>query len=122
MSEPPQTDSEAISSIRSRSGSGWKLALRIGISLVLLGWLARNLPDHPGRLIPSQHHALTIALLALAVLVAFAGVVLSAWRWQRVLIVFDVHVPMRVLTSHYFAGLFVGNVLPSTIGGDVLRV
>jgi uncharacterized protein (TIRG00374 family) len=122
MSEPPQTDSEAVASRRTRSGTGWKLALRIVVSLILLAWLARNLPDHPGRLIPSRHHALTIGLLALAVLVAFAGVVLSAWRWQRVLIVFDTHVPLRVLTSHYFAGLFVGNVLPSTIGGDVLRV
>lgn len=29
---------------------------------------------------------------------------------------------LRTLASHYFAGQFVGNVLPSTIGGDVLRV
>jgi uncharacterized membrane protein YbhN (UPF0104 family) len=50
------------------------------------------------------------------------GVVLSAWRWQRVLRVFDADVPLRTLVSHYFAGQFVGNVLPSTIGGDVLRV
>ncbi|MBK5287684.1 MAG: flippase-like domain-containing protein, partial [Acidimicrobiia bacterium] len=33
-----------------------------------------------------------------------------------------IHVPLRTLTTHYFAGQFVGNVLPSTIGGDVLRV
>ncbi len=50
------------------------------------------------------------------------GVVLSAWRWQRVLVVFDVHVPLRTLSANYLAGLFVGNVLPSTIGGDVLRI
>jgi uncharacterized membrane protein YbhN (UPF0104 family) len=31
-------------------------------------------------------------------------------------------VPLRTLTGHYFAGQFVGNVLPSTIGGDVVRV
>jgi uncharacterized membrane protein YbhN (UPF0104 family) len=36
--------------------------------------------------------------------------------------VFDTHVPMRTLLAHYLAGQFVGNVLPSTIGGDVLRV
>ena len=35
---------------------------------------------------------------------------------------FDVHVPLRTLLAHYLAGQFVGNVLPSTIGGDVLRV
>jgi glycosyltransferase 2 family protein len=31
-------------------------------------------------------------------------------------------VPLKTLTGHYLAGQFVGNVLPSTIGGDVLRV
>src|SRR5438552_1556367 len=30
--------------------------------------------------------------------------------------------PLPALVSHYFAGLFVGNFLPSTVGGDVLRV
>ena len=50
------------------------------------------------------------------------GFVLSAWRWQRTFAVFDVHVPLRTLLGHYLAGQFVGNVLPSTIGGDVLRV
>jgi uncharacterized membrane protein YbhN (UPF0104 family) len=36
--------------------------------------------------------------------------------------VFDEHVRLRSLVAHYFSGQFVGNVLPSTIGGDVLRV
>src|SRR2546421_284664 len=30
--------------------------------------------------------------------------------------------PWRTLTGHYSAGQFVGNVLPSTVGGDVVRV
>ena len=47
---------------------------------------------------------------------------LSAWRWQRVLAVFDTHVGLRTLLGYYLAGQFVGNVLPSTVGGDVLRV
>ena len=47
---------------------------------------------------------------------------LSAWRWQRVLAVFDAHTRLPNLVSHYLAGQFVGNFLPSTIGGDVLRV
>ena len=34
---------------------------------------------------------------------------------------FDAHVPLRTLSKHYLAGQFVGNVLPSTVGGDVLR-
>jgi uncharacterized protein (TIRG00374 family) len=104
-----------------RAGPGWKFWLRIGISGALLVVLVLNVPDLDGA-IPSTHHWRTVLLLSAALLVTFVGVVLSAWRWQRVLAVFEHDVPLRTLTSHYLAGLFVGNVLPSTIGGDVLRV
>ena len=57
-----------------------------------------------------------------ALLTTFGGIVLSAWRWQRVLAVFDADTRLPNLVSHYLAGQFVGNFLPSTIGGDVLRV
>ena len=36
--------------------------------------------------------------------------------------VFGADVPLVRLTLHYLASLFIGTVLPSTIGGDVLRV
>jgi len=104
-----------------RPAPGWKFWLRLAVSAVLLGVLLYKSPN-PDELIPDQHHLLTALLLSAALLMTMLGVVLSAWRWQRVLDVFDEHVPLRTLTSHYFAGLFVGNVLPSTIGGDVLRV
>ena len=106
---------------KARLGSGWTLAIRIVVSVGLLAFLATRVPN-PEDVIPDQHRALTFALLAAAVLMTFLGVLLSAWRWQRVLYVFHVHVPFRTLTTHYFAGLFVGNALPSTIGGDVLRI
>jgi uncharacterized protein (TIRG00374 family) len=60
--------------------------------------------------------------LAAAVLVWFAGIILSALRWQRVLVALDIEVGLRPLVSHYLASLFVSNFLPSTVGGDVLRV
>ncbi len=47
---------------------------------------------------------------------------MAAWRWQRVLAVYDQHIPLRTLLKHYLAGQFVGNALPSTVGGDVLRI
>jgi len=72
------------------------------------------LPEHPR---PGN-----LAFLVCGLATAAFGVVLSAWRWQHVLTVYGIIVPLRKLTSHYFAGQFVGNVLPSTIGGDVLRV
>ena len=60
--------------------------------------------------------------LVAAVGVTFVGVVLSAVRWQRVLAAVGLRAPLPTLLRHYLASLFVGNVLPSTVGGDVLRV
>ena len=64
----------------------------------------------------------TLAWLAGAVAVTFAGVVLATLRWHRVLAALDVRARVPTLLSHYLAGLFVSNFLPTTIGGDVLRV
>jgi uncharacterized membrane protein YbhN (UPF0104 family) len=78
-------------------------------------------------LVPRVHLAAvlrlhTIGWLVAAVAVTFVGVVLSAVRWQRVLAALSLRAPIPTLLSHYLASLFVGNVLPSTVGGDVLRV
>jgi len=95
--------------------------VRIGVSVALLAVLASKRPDLHG-ILPGGNPTRTAALLLLALATTLVGVVLSAWRWQRVLAAFDAPVALSTLTSHYLAGLFVGNVLPSTIGGDVLRV
>ena len=60
-------------------------------------------------------------LLGAVVLTAVA-LVLSAMRWQQVLRAMDMPTGLRTLIPLAFAGQFVSNVLPTTIGGDVLRV
>lgn len=97
-----------------------KLIGRLAISAGLLAVLITKIPA--GSVRPKNDHFGTLAFLVVGLLVTFAGFVLSAWRWQRVLAVFDARVPLRILLNHCLAGQFVGNVLPSTIGGDVLRV
>lgn len=64
----------------------------------------------------------TLPWLVGAVVVAATAVLLATWRWNRVLLVFDLHPPFRMLIGSYLAGMFVGNLLPSTVGGDVLRI
>ena len=46
----------------------------------------------------------------------------SAWRWQLLLRAQDVRVPARTLLSSYLVAGFFNNFLPSTIGGDVVRI
>jgi glycosyltransferase 2 family protein len=109
--------SDTVTPSRRQSLGRW---LRVIVSAVLLAVLVTRIrPEH---LLPEGRHLSTLAFLVAGLLITGLGIVLSAWRWQRVLDVFDVQVPLRTLTKHYFAGQFVGNVLPSTVGGDVLRV
>lgn len=97
-----------------------KLGVRIIVSAALLAILILKIPVDDIQ--PKDTHTGTLLFLGFGLLFTLVGFVLSAWRWQRVFAVFDVHVPLRTLLAHYLAGQFVGNVLPSTIGGDVLRV
>ena len=69
---------------------------------------------------PHQPH--TFLWVGAALAITFVGIVLSALRWQRVLAALDLHAGLPTLVKHYLASLFVGNVLISTVGGDVLRV
>ena len=104
----------------SGGAASWWPAVRIVASAVMLGLLLPRM--HLPSLLPPGHHGETITYLLLGLLTTLGGIVLSAWRWQRVLAVFDADTRLPNLVSHYLAGQFVGNFLPSTIGGDVLRV
>ena len=101
----------------------WRaLVLRLGGSAVLLGVLVAKAPDFDtDELVPTWTAATAWWLLGAAVL-TLAGIVLSSMRWQAVLTVLGVRSNLRHLINHYLAGQFVSNVLPTTIGGDVLRV
>jgi uncharacterized membrane protein YbhN (UPF0104 family) len=96
------------------------MAARLAISAALLAFLVTRV--HLDTVLPRRPGTETLFWFCAGVAISILAIVLSAWRWQKVLEVLGVHVPLRTLTSHYFAGQFLGNVLPSTIGGDVLRV
>src|SRR3954454_14600977 len=99
------------------------LWLRILLSIGLLAVLVSKSPEKQfNGVIPDDNHGRTIAFLVLALVMAFVGVVLQAWRWQCVLRLYGCEGRIRRLIQYMLAGLFVGNVLPSTIGGDVVRI
>jgi glycosyltransferase 2 family protein len=98
------------------------LAVRLGVSAVMLAVLLAKVPSlHPADLVPSWSVGSTLWLIVAAVL-TLAGILLSALRWQKVLDALEIRTDLPRLVRHYFAGQFVSNVLPTTIGGDVLRV
>jgi len=95
-------------------------AVRIAATVAMLTWLSRHV--HISELRIPGWTLETLLWLAAALGVTLVGVALSALRWQRVLLALELPAQVPTLVRHYLAGLFVGNFLPTTIGGDVLRV
>lgn len=98
------------------------LAVRIAVSLVMLGVLVWRVPRFDASKLVPDWSAATFGWLAGAAVLTLLAFVLSALRWQTVLSALGLRAGMGRLLSHYLAGQFVSNVLPTTIGGDVLRV
>ena len=95
--------------------------LRVGLSAGLLALLLVLSREELSALEVGSKRAAAAWLAASAVAVAAAFVNASA-RWWQVADTLDVAVSGRSMLSIYLAGQFVGNFLPTTIGGDVLRV
>jgi uncharacterized membrane protein YbhN (UPF0104 family) len=60
--------------------------------------------------------------LAIALGIYFVNVLASTWRWRLLLAAQGIDVPPRSLLSSYLVAGFFNNFLPSTIGGDVVRI
>lgn len=107
---------------RSRRGR-WMLWIRLAASAVILAVIVTKVPDFNWRgLVPEWTTANTLWLVCAAAL-TLLGFVLSTLRWHSVLRAMDMEpTPLHRLFGHYVAGQFVSNVLPTTIGGDVVRV
>jgi uncharacterized membrane protein YbhN (UPF0104 family) len=97
----------------------WGLPMRAQVAVVMLALLLRKV--HWSSVVPDPN-AGDALWLAGALAVTLGGIVLATLRWRQVLAALGLPAPTTVLLSHELAGLFVGNFLPSTIGGDVLRV
>jgi len=98
------------------------LVLRIAVSLLMLAVLIWRVPSFDTSKVIPEMSTSAVLWLTLAAALTLLGLVLSALRWQRVLHALGLDAGLPRLVKHYLAGQFVSNVLPTTIGGDVLRV
>ncbi len=94
---------------------------RVVVSAGMLWLLVTKIDTTSERTLPEWNRS-TGLWLGGAVVLTLLSIVLSAVRWQTVLTAMGEKVRFPRLLSHYLAGQFVANVLPTTIGGDVLRV
>ena len=100
----------------------WVLPVRIAVSAVMLVVLFLRIPEFSWSELVPEWTASSIVWVTVATVLTASAVALSALRWHRVLHGMGGTVPWRSLVPITFAGQFVSNVLPTTIGGDVLRV
>lgn len=93
--------------------------LRFLVTIILLGILSLqiNFKEVSSILIGLEKLPLIIAIF-----LVFGSIVLSAYKWQLLLVARGWQLSLISLTKVYFVGLFANNFLPSSIGGDMLRV
>jgi glycosyltransferase 2 family protein len=97
-------------------------AARLLASFGMLAYLLSRFTSFKLSALLPQWHASTLAWLLSGLALTGFAIVLAAARWQRVAGVLQLRARLSTFVSYHLAGMFVGNVLPSTIGGDVLRV
>ena len=97
----------------------WLPLVRVAASVVMLGLLVHEVKLRS--LFPVWDRT-TLEFLVGGVCCTSLGIVLSAVRWQRVLAAMDLPSKLGPLLNAYLASQFLSNFLPSTIGGDALRI
>jgi len=97
---------------------GAKLAIKLGVTLLLLGILAFEIDLKEFLKVISSTDP-TLVLLATALQMAI--IILAVFRWQVILENFQINAGFSPLTKITFIGQFFNLFLPSAIGGDVFR-
>lgn len=93
--------------------------LKILVSAVLVGVLVRRYGGDPE--FRQTLSGLDPASFVLAELVLAAGLVVSALRWKLLLRAAGVALPFGAAVRLYFAAFFFNFLLPTSVGGDVVR-
>jgi len=97
---------------------GVKLAIKLGVTLLLLGILALEMDLKKFLAVISSADP-TLVLLATALQMVI--ILLAVFRWQVILQNFQIVADFSPLTKITFIGQFFNLFLPSAIGGDVFR-
>jgi uncharacterized membrane protein YbhN (UPF0104 family) len=113
------TSTEQYSQPPSRARSLIITAVKAAVSVGLLALLFSRVDI--SRLWNVGRHA-SPAWLGAALLLYFAMVLASAWRWGVLLRAQHVRLPYVFLTQSFLVATFFNNFLPSNIGGDVVRI
>lgn len=100
-----------------------KNILKILISAGLLGYLIYKAdPKNILNVFSGVGQAHGFFYLSLAIFFQLLSLFIMAMRWQKLLQGYGYNLRLRNLSSYYLIGLFFNNFLPTSIGGDVVRI
>jgi glycosyltransferase 2 family protein len=96
-----------------------RVALQLAVSAAIIGYLLWrvDLGETLDRIASSD----PLYLLA-AIAIVMITMPALAWRWQVLLASKGIHEPLSWLTRMYFIGYSASQVLPTTVGGDAVRI
>ncbi len=95
------------------------LALKLLLSGGLILWITRDIAlDSVFAVIESAN----LVLLGLAFGLLFVGYIISAFRWRTLIRAQGGNVPILYLIRSFMVAVFFNNFLPSTVGGDIVRM
>lgn len=121
---PPSRTTEALPPAESKKSKSLFL-LKVGASLLLLAYVIwkSGLDSAAGReeLLHTLRHADPF-WFAVSLLVGILLNVISAWKWQVLLRSKGIEISLARLVLYYFIGRFFSLFLPTSVGGDVVRV
>ena len=89
------------------------------LAVVLLVLLVRE--DEWEEILAAMQKITILDLVLVTIFFAISRVAV-AWRWHTLLQSGGVHIPIKNSIALTFTGLFASNFLPTTIGGDVVRL
>ncbi|MCY3862664.1 MAG: lysylphosphatidylglycerol synthase transmembrane domain-containing protein [bacterium] len=98
------------------------IVLRVGVSVALFFLLIRLLPSFDADELWPGFNSATPFWLAGALGLTVVGNMVATARWYEVAVALGLKVKPRRMFSHYMAGMFISNFVPTTVGGDVLRM
>ena len=95
------------------------LLLKISLSIALILWITQGVALDSVFAVITESSA---SLLILAFSLFFVGYMIAAFRWRTLIRVQDGDAPIFFLVRSFMVALFFNNFLPSTVGGDVVRM
>ena len=106
-------------SVNQRKMAKFTFGLKLLFGICLLALIFRFAADL--RSTVKEIRAAKIGWLMVAIIVAIAGELLTAFKWKLLLNYVGEHLPLKHAIKASFVGMFYNNLLPGSVGGDIAR-